>query len=109
MGINAFCNAYRVVEAGDEHPTMCTGLSMGTLISELGLKQIDLLKVDIEGAEVELFGSDSLDEWIGFVRAVMVELHEPFREGCVAAFENVRAISSSIYLSGEYHVAHLGD
>lgn len=39
---------------------------------------IDLMKVDIEGAEQELFGDCA--SWIGRVQALMIELHPPYSE-----------------------------
>ena len=39
---------------------------------------IDLLKVDVEGSEEEIFASASLDR----VRAVVVETHKRFARGC---------------------------
>jgi FkbM family methyltransferase len=47
---------------------------------------IDLLKLDIEGAEVEIF--DWMRETNLQPRVLMVELHERFRPGCTKALEN---------------------
>lgn len=47
--------------------------------------RIDLLKLDIESAEVELF-SDSAAEWLPHVQMIAIELHDRFREGCSRAF-----------------------
>jgi FkbM family methyltransferase len=46
--------------------------------------QIDLLKVDIEGAERELFSKR--DMRLNNVSCVMIELHERFAPGCGASF-----------------------
>ena len=40
-----------------------------------------ILKLDIEGAEKELFQSD-YDAWVGRVNAIIVELHDKLRPGC---------------------------
>ncbi|MGV3660320.1 MAG: FkbM family methyltransferase [Prosthecobacter sp.] len=49
-------------------------VSMGTLIQEAGITGgIDLLKVDIEGGEAELF-SKNLD-WLSEVRSIIAEFH----------------------------------
>ena len=53
-------------------------------MSEYDLKWVDLLKVDIEGAEKEVFGSP--DEWIGSVGAIAIELHDRFKPGCSRSF-----------------------
>ena len=48
-----------------------------------GLRSIDLLKVDIEGAEHELFAQAS-DAWLSATRCIVVETHERFRPGVTA-------------------------
>ena len=50
-----------------------------------GFENIDLLKLDIEGAEREIFGTGDLD-WMNRTRAIIIELHDRFRPGCEAAF-----------------------
>lgn len=56
-------------------------VTLKTLIDELKLPSIDLAKIDIEGAEMELFEDIS---WISGVRCIMIELHEDLRPGCTA-------------------------
>jgi FkbM family methyltransferase len=50
------------------------------LMRDQGFDTVDLLKIDVEGAEVEMFST--ADEWIDTVRALMIELHDRFRPGC---------------------------
>lgn len=71
----------------DAAPGTATGTDTVTIpqiLSRVG-GQIDLLKLDIECAEVELF-SDSAAEWLPHVRMIAIELHDRFREGCSRAF-----------------------
>lgn len=56
------------------------GLTLDRLMKDNGVDYIDLLKVDIEGAEKEVFESPA--NWINRVGAVAVELHDRFRDGC---------------------------
>jgi FkbM family methyltransferase len=51
-------------------------LSVRTLLSQTGHEQIDLLKCDIEGSEIELFKNCA--PWIGRVRHLIVETHDPY-------------------------------
>ncbi|WP_152682759.1 FkbM family methyltransferase [Caenimonas sp. SL110] len=64
------------------------GLVRAVCIEELlathGVDQIDLLKVDIEGSEKEVF--EASQGWIDRVSVVIVELHDRFKPGCAAAF-----------------------
>lgn len=51
-------------------------VTMETVLMALGRDEVDLLKVDIEGAERELF--DNCGSWIGRIRAAIVECHLPY-------------------------------
>jgi FkbM family methyltransferase len=57
------------------------------LISRYDIKKIDILKIDIEGAERELF-SQEVDQWIAHVDTIVIELHDRFKDGCARAFYN---------------------
>ena len=59
-------------------------LTIAELISEFNLTWVDLLKIDIEGAEKEVFSSP--DEWIGSVGAIAIELHDRFKARCPRSF-----------------------
>jgi FkbM family methyltransferase len=52
--------------------------------AEQGLDKIDLLKMDIEGTERELFAA--AESWLPAVRAIHIELHDRVKDGCSAAF-----------------------
>ena len=54
------------------------GLSMPGIIAESGFDTVDILKVDIEGAEVELFKGDV--SWLNRVRSIAIEFHADSRE-----------------------------
>lgn len=47
---------------------------VGTLIDMAGVQQVDLLKVDIERAELAVFG-DSAKSWLPRIRNICIELH----------------------------------
>ena len=51
-------------------------VSIPTLLRTANIEQIDLLKVDIEGAEKELFAD--CRNWIGRVRNIAIETHSPY-------------------------------
>jgi FkbM family methyltransferase len=54
------------------------------LMKQFDFPRIDLLKVDIEGSEKEVF-ADAV-AWIGQVDTIVVELHDRFKRGCSKAF-----------------------
>ena len=64
-----------------------------------GLQRISLLKMDIEGAEVEVL-NDAKD-WIGIVDNIVVELHERFRPGCEELFMRHTSNFAATATSGE--------
>jgi FkbM family methyltransferase len=76
------------VGAGDANSGTVDTLTMAGIIAEHG--HIDLLKIDIEGAEKELFEDPNLG-WLDHVGCLVIELHDFFRLGCSMAF--YRAIS----------------
>lgn len=62
-----------------------TAFSVTELIDKYQLKRIDLMKIDIEGGEKELFSGNSLD-WIDAVDNFIIELHDDILPGCSSAF-----------------------
>ena len=60
--------------------------TLDELLDEHGFDHVDLLKMDIEGAEVEVFADTSA--WIDRVNVVVAELHERYRTGCLRNFYN---------------------
>lgn len=76
----------RISSVGEEGESVDT-LSLNVLIRQLGLKTIDLLKIDIEGAERLLF-SDKL-EWMQYVNRMIIETHSATdKEVCLHALKS---------------------
>jgi FkbM family methyltransferase len=61
-------------------------MTLGKIIADYQLNKIDILKIDIEGAEKEVFEDTS--PWIGKVEALIIELHEDMKSGCNRSFYN---------------------
>ncbi|MEM6707981.1 MAG: FkbM family methyltransferase [Pseudomonadota bacterium] len=74
-------------------------VSIPTLMAEFGLDRIDLLKLDIEGSEKEVF--EHAAEWIDAVGAIAAELHDKYRPGCARAFYNATNGFSREWRQGE--------
>lgn len=70
-----------------------------TLCREHGLDHIDILKMDIEGAEREVFRDPSA--WIGKFDALIVELHDRMKPGCSRSFYNGSNGFDHEWLQGE--------
>jgi FkbM family methyltransferase len=58
------------------------GYDLPSLLEKSGFAQVDLLKIDIEGAELEVFGAD-VSNWLPHVRNLCIELHG---QACRSAF-----------------------
>ena len=56
--------------------------TVAKLLAESGFDEIDLLKVDIEGAEKEVFSAPDVDEWLPKVKVLTIELHDRMKFGC---------------------------
>jgi FkbM family methyltransferase len=63
-------------------------VTMQTLLDEIGVETVDLLKMDIEGAEKEVFQSCN---WMHRVKVLVIELHDRFKPGCRDAVESAAA------------------
>lgn len=76
--------AFVVTEVPEAASDTVKAMSIRDLMQEQGLTKIDLLKIDIEGSEKELF-EEGAGEWLPYVRTIVVELHDRFKKGCTAA------------------------
>jgi FkbM family methyltransferase len=54
-------------------------ITIRSLMREYGIDHIDLLKVDIEGSEIEVFKAC---DWQDRVDSIVIELHDRFKPGC---------------------------
>jgi len=59
-------------------------ITVHDVLASFGLDRIGLLKVDVEGSELEIFADSG--SWIDKVDAIFAELHDRFKPGCTRAF-----------------------
>ncbi len=57
------------------------------LMNTYNFRVVDILKIDIEGAEKELF-SNGAEEWLKNVKLLIIELHDEMKPGCSKALFN---------------------
>jgi FkbM family methyltransferase len=74
-------------------------LTVDTIMNDHGISFIDILKIDIEGAEREVFQDPS--KWINNVGTLIVELHEWLKPGCNRIFYNATNNFHSEWHRGE--------
>lgn len=65
--------------------SLVDGISMKDLFEKYNVETIDLLKIDIEGAEFNLFSAGE-NEWLKKVDCIIIELHDWIKSGCSEAF-----------------------
>jgi FkbM family methyltransferase len=75
------------------------GMTVDTIMKEQGIEHIDILKIDIEGAEREVFRDPS--SWLRKVDALIVELHERMKSGCNRSFYSSTNGFDDEWLDGE--------
>lgn len=93
-------NAFRV-EAESENLNGVEGYTVTRLMEERGWPSVDVLKLDIVGAEKEVL--ECSDEWIEKVECIVVELHDRIKDGCSEAYEAIAEGFSKRWLRGENH------
>ncbi len=76
---------YAVGEEANEESSEIGAITIGDLCDQFSISTIDLLKIDIEGSEKELFDKGS-EEWLPRVKSIVIELHDWFKPGCSHAF-----------------------
>lgn len=82
------------------------GRSIQSLLDESGFDRLALLKMDIEGAEVDVFRG-SCQDWLSRTDCIAIELHEDthFGDAKTAFFEAVKPFAPRIMRTGEIVVA----
>ena len=80
-------------------------ISIFEIIKEYKLKEIDILKIDIEGSEENLF-EKNVEEWLPFVKVIIIELHDRFMPlSSRPFFDTLSKNKFSIYFKGENIIA----
>jgi FkbM family methyltransferase len=79
--------------------SLVPAVSIPTLLKRFPGSCCHLMKVDIEGAEKELFYQSQ--DWIDHVDAVVIELHDRFKPGCSRAFFGATSSFPCEYWKGE--------
>ncbi|OGI67955.1 hypothetical protein A2738_03860 [Candidatus Nomurabacteria bacterium RIFCSPHIGHO2_01_FULL_42_15] len=70
---------------GNANSRAVSVVTMPQIIATYKLETIDILKIDIEGAEKELF-SKNYESWISKCKIIVIELHDRFLPGCSKVF-----------------------
>lgn len=77
--------AFTTTEAQSGGDNVVEAITIDDVLKMSGYAEIDILKLDIEGAEKELF-SGNCDSWLSKVNILIIELHDRMKPGSSAAF-----------------------
>ena len=83
--------AFNVFETTADNPNALRTITVSKLLAASGFDEIDLLKIDIEGAEKEVFAAPDVDKWLSKVKVLVIELHDRMKLGC--SYEFFKAVS----------------
>ncbi|GAA4406025.1 hypothetical protein GCM10023187_25020 [Nibrella viscosa] len=76
-------------------------ITINQIMSQYNKSEIDVLKIDIEGSELELF-SDKYEKWLPNTKVIMIETHDFIRKGCSKSFFSaISKYNFSVFLRGE--------
>jgi FkbM family methyltransferase len=97
--------AFRVAEKSSVGATEVQAITMEEVVASTPSNRVDILKLDIEGAEREVFEADC-GSWLGRVKAIIIELHDRLRPGCAASFYRaIRPYKFTEFQRGEHVIA----
>ena len=79
--------AFMTEDTTEDDPEALKTVTIAKLLDDSGFDEVDLLKIDIEGAEREVFSdSGKPDEWLSKIKVMVIELHDRMKVGCSNAF-----------------------
>jgi FkbM family methyltransferase len=89
-----------MIEKNEENNSLLA-ISLNDLLDQFQLKHIDILKMDIEGSEKEVFDAN-YDRWLPVTKCLVIELHDRMKPGCSkAVFNAIVQYDFSLSIKGE--------
>jgi FkbM family methyltransferase len=84
IDINRGNDSFQVGKSAVSNSFKTDGFTIEKNMDMFNLPKIDLLKIDIEGAEKEVFENPT--NWLNNVNTIAIELHERLKSGCNRSF-----------------------
>jgi FkbM family methyltransferase len=72
--------AYRTYESTENDVHLVNSITINNIIDKYNLTKIDILKIDVEGAEKEIF-SNNYKSFLDITEMIMIELHDLINPG----------------------------
>ena len=76
---------FLVEEVNYQSNDIIPAISINDIIDKYGINQIDILKIDIEGSEKELFEMN-FENWLKITKVLIIELHDGLKPGASKSF-----------------------
>ncbi len=94
-------NGFTVDEANENSFSVIPSLCIADIMQIMNWEHIDLLKLDVEGSEKEIF-SGNYENWLPKTKVLIVEIHDRMKKGCSkAVFSAINNYNFSFSLIGE--------
>lgn len=94
-------NSFIVEETQTPSAESVEAIGIADLMQQQGWTVIDLLKIDIEGTEKNIFET-GFENWLPHSKMFFVETHDRMKKGCSAAiFKAVSQYNFSCFIAGE--------
>lgn len=94
-------NSFTVEETIDNQPGSIHAVSVQSIMKENNWKQIDLLKIDIEGSEKIIF-ENNYNNWLPHIKTIIIELHDRMQPGASrSVFKAISNYNFSCEIKGE--------
>jgi len=74
-------------ESSSESSNMIEGMTINSLLELKKWDSVDIIKLDIEGAEKEVFSANDLS-WLNKTRLLIIELHDRYKKDCTKTVFN---------------------
>mgnify|MGYP002620241390 CR=1 FL=1 len=76
---------FTVEHMSENHHSSVMTVTVDALLKHSEFEEIDILKLDVEGAEKEIF-SKHYETWLNKVNIIIIELHDRIKNGCTEVF-----------------------
>lgn len=94
-------NSFIVAETTAPTSTSVEAIAINEIMQQQQWKTIDLLKIDIEGTEKNIF-EKGFEQWLPYTKVLFVETHDRVKKGCSAAvFKAISQYNFSCTIAGE--------
>lgn len=91
--------SFRLEETTNESEKLFEVISMNSLMETHQLKEIDFLKIDVEGGEKAIFNAEADLSWLKTVKVIAIEIHDEF--DCREDIETILKEQFKLFYSGE--------